>query len=50
MTWLWISIPIETVFFLTCTVIPIWLGFGRPDRELEAASAAPRPLLESARR
>jgi hypothetical protein len=48
MTWLWISAPIEAVFFLACTVIPIWLGFRRPDRAREMA--ARRPLLETARR
>ncbi len=78
MPWLWISIPIEAVFLLACTMAPIWLGFRRPDRAPEnarghaaprpagrpnpaaaasaaesvrrAGIAAPRPLLETARR
>jgi hypothetical protein len=40
-SWLWISAPIAAVFFLGYTIIPIWLGFRRPDTgPPEAARAA----------
>jgi len=29
--WLWINIPLMTVFFLAMTGIPLWLVFRHPD-------------------
>lgn len=32
MNWLWLNIPLMTVFFVVMTGIPLWLVVKHPDR------------------
>jgi hypothetical protein len=32
MNWLWLNVPLMTVFFVAMTSIPLWLVFKHPDR------------------
>lgn len=41
MNWFWLNIPLDAVFFLAVTSIPLWLVFRHPDTR--PAPAAPEP-------
>ena len=49
MNWFWLNIPLDAVFFLAMTGIPLWLVFKHPDTgpaprgSVRAEAATPRP-------
>jgi predicted signal transduction protein with EAL and GGDEF domain len=49
MSWLWLNIPLATVFFLATTMIPLWLVIKHPDSRPETAVRAPRAADRTAR-
>ena len=49
MNWLWWNIPLEAVFFLAMTGIPLWMVIRHPDSRPVPAEAVGRGVvLESA--
>lgn len=49
MTWFWLSIPLATLFFLTWTLIPLWLVLKHPDAGPDIRTPE-RPVRSSASR
>ena len=46
MNWFWLNIPLDAVFFLAVTGIPLWLVFRHPDTGPTAtAPAAAQPAV-----
>lgn len=43
MSWFWLNIPLAGLFFLTATLIPLWLVVRHPDTRTRASGAARRP-------
>jgi len=43
MSWLWLNIPLAGLFFLTATLIPLWLVVRHPDTRTRASGTARRP-------
>ena len=49
MSWLWLNIPLATVFFLATTMIPLWLVGPAPEAATETAARARRAAERTAR-
>ena len=49
MSWLWLNIPLASVFFLATTMIPLWLVIKHPDSRPETAARARRVADRAAR-
>jgi hypothetical protein len=49
MSWLWLNIPLASVFFLATTMIPLWLVIKHPDSRPETAARARRAADRTAR-
>ncbi|HXW43221.1 MAG TPA: hypothetical protein VEL03_00430 [Streptosporangiaceae bacterium] len=45
MNWLWLNIPLDAIFFLAVTGIPLWLVLRHPD---VGPAAAASPVAEPA--